>query len=184
MCHISYPVSLMCSVPWGSWSLGTTSNPHHPSSFQLSLAMTTDSRWGEQRYTLPDLSLPGSQGWPCSFAKGTPTQHNSCYLLNFEESSLGVAVQFSHPVVSNSLRPHGLHHARPPCPSPTPKAYSNSCPLSQWWSPTISAFVSPFASRLQSCQASGSFPMSQVAKVLEFQFLHQSFQWIFRTNFL
>ena len=54
-----------------------------------------------------------------------------------------------------------LHHARPPCPSPTPGAYSNSCPLSWWCHPTISSFVVPFSSCLQSFPASGSFPMSQ-----------------------
>ena len=51
------------------------------------------------------------------------------------------SVQFSHSVVSSSLRPHGLQHARPPCPSPTPGIYPNSCPLSRWWHPTISIFV-------------------------------------------
>ena len=70
-------------------------------------------------------------------------------------------VQFSHSVVSNSLRPHGLQHARTPCPSPTPGAYSNSCPLSWWYHPTISSSVVPLSSRLQSFPASGSFPMNQ-----------------------
>ena len=69
-------------------------------------------------------------------------------------------VQFSLSVVSNSLQPHGLQHARPPCPSPTPGVYSNSCPLSQWCHPTISSSVIPF-SHLQSFPASGSFQMSQ-----------------------
>ena len=49
------------------------------------------------------------------------------------------SVQFSHSVMSDSSRPHGLQNARPPCPSPTPRAYSNSCPLSQWYHPTISS---------------------------------------------
>ena len=71
------------------------------------------------------------------------------------------SVQFSCSVMSDSLRPHGLQHARPPCPSPTPRVYSNSCPLSQWCHPTISSSVIPFSSHLQSCPASGSFPMSQ-----------------------
>ena len=60
------------------------------------------------------------------------------------------SVQFSHSVVSDSLWPHGLQHARPPCPSPTPGAYSNSCPLSQWCHPAISSSVIPFSSHLQS----------------------------------
>ena len=63
--------------------------------------------------------------------------------------------------MSDSLWPHGLQHARPPCPSPTPRVYSNSCPLSQWCHPTISSFVIPFSSCLQSLPASGSFQMSQ-----------------------
>ena len=71
------------------------------------------------------------------------------------------SVQFSHSVVSNSLWPHGLQHARLPCPSPTPGACSNSCPLNRWCHPTISSSVNPFSSHLQSCPASESFPMSQ-----------------------
>ena len=64
-------------------------------------------------------------------------------------------------VVSDSLRPHGPQHARPPCPSPTPEVYSNSCPLSQCCHPTISSYVIPFSSCLQSFPASGALPMSQ-----------------------
>ena len=60
------------------------------------------------------------------------------------------------------LRPHGLQHARPPCPLPTSRVYSNSCPLSRWCHPTISSSVLPFSSHLQSFPASGSFPMSQL----------------------
>ena len=71
------------------------------------------------------------------------------------------SVHFSHSVMSDSLRPHGLQHARPPCPSPTPRVYSNSCPLSRWCHPTISSSVVPFSSCLQSFPASGSFQMSQ-----------------------
>ena len=71
------------------------------------------------------------------------------------------SVQFNRSVVSNSLRPHGLHHARLPCPSPTPRACSNSCPSSQWCHPTISSSVVPFSSHLQSFPASGSLQISQ-----------------------
>ena len=63
--------------------------------------------------------------------------------------------------MSDSLRPHGLQHARIPCPSPTPGAYSNSCTSSWWCHPAISFFVVPFSSHLQYCPASGSFPVSQ-----------------------
>ena len=67
---------------------------------------------------------------------------------------------FSRSVTSNSLRPHGLQHARLPCPSPSPRVCPNSCPLSQWCHPTISSSVVPFSSCLQSFPASRSFPMS------------------------
>ena len=70
------------------------------------------------------------------------------------------SVQFSCSVVSDSLQPHGLHHNRPPCPSPTPGACSNTCPSSWWCHPTISSSVIPFSSCLRSFPASGSFPMS------------------------
>ena len=69
--------------------------------------------------------------------------------------------QFSHLVVSDSLRPHGLQHASPPCPSPTPGVFSNSCPLSRWCYPTISSSVVPFSSCLQYFPASGSLQMSK-----------------------
>ena len=72
-----------------------------------------------------------------------------------------LSVQFSHSVVSDSLWSHGLQHTRLPCPSPTPRAYSNSCPSSSWCYPALSSSVVPFSSRLQSFLASGSFPMSQ-----------------------
>ena len=64
--------------------------------------------------------------------------------------------------MSDSLQPHALKHTRPPCPSPTPEACSNSCPSSQWCCPTISSSVVPFSSCLQSFPVSGSFPMSQL----------------------
>ena len=93
---------------------------------------------------------------------------------------------FSRSVVSDSLRPHGLQHARPPCPSPSPGACSNSCPSRRWCHPTISSSVVPFSSCLQSFPASRSIPISQFfasgGQGLELQ--HQSMQWIFRTDVL
>ena len=71
------------------------------------------------------------------------------------------SVQFSHSVVSDSLQPRGLQHARPPCPSPTPRVYSNLCPLSRWCHPTILFSVIPFSSHLQSFPTLGYFLMSQ-----------------------
>ena len=97
---------------------------------------------------------------------------------------------FSHSVMYDSLRPHGLQHARLPCPSPFPGACSNSCQLSRWCHPTISSSVVPFASCLPSFPASGSFLMSQLfalgGKILEsqLQLQRQYFQCIFRIDFL
>ena len=71
------------------------------------------------------------------------------------------SVQFSHSVISDSLQPRELHHTSLPCPLPTPRAYSNSCPSSQWCHPTISSSVTLFSSCLQSFSASESSPVSQ-----------------------
>ena len=73
-----------------------------------------------------------------------------------------VHFQFSRSVVPNSSWPHEWQHARPPCPSPAPGVYSNSCPSSQWCHPAISSSVVPVFSCLQSLPASESFPMSQL----------------------
>ena len=81
-----------------------------------------------------------------------------CYRLEMTSPS----VQFSLSVVSDSLRPHELQHARPPCPSPTPRVHPNSRPSSQWCHPAISSSVVPFSSCPKSLPASESFPMSQL----------------------
>ena len=83
-------------------------------------------------------------------------------IVNQPDLEIGSSVQFSCSVVSDSLRPHELQHTRPPCPSPTPRVYPYSCPLSGWCHPTISSSVIPFSSRPQSFPASGSFQMSQL----------------------
>ena len=77
-------------------------------------------------------------------------------------SKLVLSVQFSHSVVSDSLQPHESQHARPPCPSPTPRVYPISCASSQWCHPAISSSVISFSSCPQSLPASGSFPVSQI----------------------
>ena len=99
------------------------------------------------------------------------------------------SVQFSCSVMPYSLRPHGLQHTSLPCPSPTPRTCSNSCPLNRWCHPTISSSVICFSSCLQSFPASGSFQMNQFfasggQSIGASQFQHQSFQWIFKTDFL
>ena len=94
-------------------------------------------------------------------------QQRFVILLIFPEWKVGTSLSwdpgcklFSRSVVSNSLQPHGLQHARPPCPSPTPRVCSNSCPSSWRCHPTISSSVVPFSYCPQSFPASGSFPMS------------------------
>ena len=99
------------------------------------------------------------------------------------------SVQFSSVAQSClTLWPCGLQHARPPCPSPTPRAYSNSCPLSWWCHPTASFSVTPFSSAFSLSQHQGLLQWvsssHQVAKVLELQLQHQSFKRIFRTDLL
>ena len=88
-------------------------------------------------------------------ARGLKTWKKEC---KWEKHCKG---HFSRSVMSNSLHPRGLQHARPPCPSLSPRVHSNSCPLSQWCHPTISSSVIPFSPHLQSFLASGSFQMSQ-----------------------
>ena len=96
----------------------------------------------------PDVTLPQRD-------KKQKDKHLWICLVQF------CSVQFSHSVVSDSLRPHELQHVRPPCPSPTPGVYSNPCLLSWWCHPTISSSVVPFSCP-QSLPASGLFPMSQL----------------------
>ena len=128
-----------------------------------------------QHFLIPRVKVMGlTQSW----AYISHSTHKACERFSLD--------QFNHSVVSNSLWPHGLHHARRPCPSPTPGAHSNSCLSSRWYHPTISSSIIPFSSCLHSFPASGSFQWvsssHQVTKVLELQ--HQSFQWIFRVDFL
>ena len=96
----------------------------------------------------------GSPPEPCELS-----YHAFCILIDV--LAIQDSVQLSRSVVSNSLWPHGLQHARPPCPSPTPGVHPNSCPLIWWCHPTILSSVVPVSSCPQSFSASGSFPMSQ-----------------------
>jgi len=101
-------------------------------------------------------------------SKGTKILRKSFWLCflppnpSFWRQQMFSSVQFSCSVVSDSLWPHELQHARPPCPSPTPRVHPNSCPSSRWCHPAISSSVVPFSSCPQSLPASGSFPMSQL----------------------
>ena len=104
----------------------------------------------------------GSRSSPCT---GSASPHGFPLGGTFHYSFCVVwitsSIQFIRSIMSNSLWPHGLQHARLTCPSPTPRAYSNARPLSRWCHPTSSSSVVPFSSCLQSFPASGSFPMNQ-----------------------
>jgi len=114
--------------------------------------------WGRDPWTVQRALILESNPKQLKFV--TPEDTDPNHLRQFQ-----LSVQFSRSVVSGSLRACGLQHARPPCPSPTPGVYSNSCPLSQWCHPTISSAVIPFCSCLQSFLASGSFQMSQFLRI-------------------
>ena len=114
-----------------------------------------NQRWAH--YSWPAKSSP-----PPGFVNRVQEEQKPYSQFTYYLWLLLSSVQFSGSVVSYSWWPHGLQHARLPRPSPTPRVYSNSCPLSWWCHPTISSSVFPFSSRLQSLPASGSFPMSQL----------------------
>ena len=99
---------------------------------------------------------------PSDFLYKIKQKASVIFSFHFVSFSLFSSVQFSRSLMSDSLWPHGLQHARPPCPSLTPGVYPNSCPPSQWCHPAISSSVFPFSSCPQSLSASGSFPMSQL----------------------
>ena len=98
--------------------------------------------------------------FPMNLGLVTAPVNRICLLLGRKAMTNLSSVQFSHSVVSDSLRHHESQHARPPCPSPTPGFYSNSCPSSWWCHPASSSSVVPFSSCPQSLPASGSFPMN------------------------
>ena len=110
----------------------------------------------------------------CCFITGGNKNHLKLFLTNvsghvsWAPHPLNLSVQFSQSVVSDSLWSHRLQHARLPCPLPTSRAYSNSCPSSRWCHPTISYSVVPFSFCLQSFQTSGSFQMSQLFASVQF----------------
>ena len=120
---------------------------------------------------LPDPRIKPSSPASLTLAAGFFTNSITCEaprnywdIFNswFSLPTVFSSVQFSLSVMSNSLWLHGLKHARLPCPSPTPRVYSNSCSLSWWYDPANSSSVVPFSFHLQSFPASGSFQMSQL----------------------
>ena len=147
------------------WTLGQEESPEeetatHSSILAWKIPWTTESA---------RLHCTGLQRVGHNWATNTFTC-NQCQKVVSKKCGLGTnskvdtdsSVQFSRSVLSDSLRPHELQHARPPCPSPTPGIYSNSCPLSQWCHPAISSSVVSFSSCPESLPASESFPMSQL----------------------
>ena len=175
----------------GEQGRGLFTSPHPPS-----LIYKRNWHPDPMRWLFWDISLPFS--WSVGFANkvifhaSTP-QFPFIGLVGSKQSELEFGnsqsvSQFSRSVMSDSLWPHGLQHARPTCPSRTPGVYSNSCPSSQWGHPTSSSSVVPFSSTFNLSQHQGLFQWvtssHQVAKVLEFQLQLQFFQWIFRTDFL
>ena len=125
-------------------------------------------------WRIPQRSLVGYSPWGCKELDMT------------DQLSLHYSVQFSHSVVPDSLRPHGLQHARLSCPSPAPRACSNWCLLSQWCHPPSHPLSSPSHPAFSLAQHQGLFQwvssLHQLAKILEPQY--QSLKWIFRTYFL
>ena len=172
--------SLACCSPWGCRAGPNWVTELMDWNFKL---CTNVERYQKAIKTLQQLLIHDQSCWSiyltCSNHADTRYYH-PCNPQGISSVQPLSCVQF--------LWAHGLQHVRPPCPSPTPGVYSNSCPLSWWCHPSISSSVDPFSSCLQSFPASGSFQWvcssHQVAKVLEFQLQPESFQWIFRTDFL
>ena len=152
-------------------------------------------RWLDSITDSVDMNLsktPGDGEWQDLATEQQPAisgnkPRNQSQTTVFPIHSRAVSVQFSRSVVSNSLRPHGLQHASLPCPSPSPRVCSYSCPSSWWCHPAISSSVVP-SPTFSLSQHQGLFQWvsssHQVAKVLELQLQHQSFQWIFSVVFL
>ena len=134
-------------------------------SVQFSLSVVSDSL---RPHGLQHTKLPCSSLTPEAYSNSCPSSwwchtiiSSSVIPFSSHLQSFPASVQFSLSVMSDSLQPHELQHARPPYPSPTPRVHPNPCPLSQWCHPTISSSVVPFSSCPQSFPASGSFQMSQ-----------------------
>ena len=153
------------------------------SSVQFSLSVVSDSL---QPCGLQCVRLPCPSPTPRACLNSYALIYDIWHI--YEIYIYTISVQFSHSVVSNSLQPLGLQHASLPCPSPTPGASSNSCPSSRWHHSTISSSLVLFSSHLQSFPASGSSPMSQFFasgdQSIGASASHQSFQWIFRMDWL
>ena len=162
--HIIEPHIFSCHVKVKVKSCRTLCDPTEVYQASPSVGFSRQEYWSGLPFPAPgDLPntgiIPGSPAWQADSSPTKPPVRpyeikKDIYLLS--------SVQFSCSVLSDSLQPHELQHARPPCPSPTPRVRSNSRPLSQWCHPAISSSVVPFYSCPQSLPASRSFPMSQL----------------------
>ena len=148
-------VIFYCMAKWISYFI------HIPPLFKISFPI-----WGMAK-PIQYCKVKKNNNNKISFPFRSPQsiKHSSlCYTVDVPNLILmfllHIPVRFSCSVMSNSFWPHGLRHTRLPCPSPTPRACSNSCPSSQWCHPTISSSIVPFSSCLQSFSASRSFPVS------------------------
>ena len=149
-------MSHLCSRIYSRFLFSIGSGLNSSAKFSRTLITWLHSIYSSLFSPTPQWELSLSLG-PASVSLPFHCQMMLCYGL---PKSFLISVQFSRSVVSGSLRPRGLQHARLPGPTPAPRACSNSCPSSSWWHPTILSSV-PFSSCLHSFLASGSFPMSQ-----------------------
>ena len=166
----SFHGHLRCFHFFGFERCGYTHSCTHFMGHTLDIYLGVDfwGHWATLCLTFFEERPNCSPKWPYHFTihhqcRSVPVSSYPCQCLLlsiFLIVAIFNSAQFRCSVVSSSLRPHGLQPSRPPCPSPTPRACSNSCPLSQWCHPTSHPVVS-FSSCLQSFPASGSFPMSQ-----------------------
>ena len=167
--------SLVGYGPWGCKELDRTERLH----FHFLLSCIEEGNGNPLQYSCLENPRDGGAWWAAVYGvaqirtrlkrlssssssicnKAVKSQHStSAEMVTLGPSS----VQFSHSVLSDSLRPHESQHTRPPCPSPTPRVHPNSCPSSWGCHPAISSSVVPFSSCPQSLPASGSLPMSQL----------------------
>ena len=154
--HHQLPELTQTRVHW----VGDAIQPSHPSVIPFSSCLQSFPASGP--FLVSQFFTSGGQSIGASaLISVLPMNIQDWFLLGLTGLNSFGSVQLSRSVVSDALWPHGLQHARPTCPSPTPGVYSNSCPLSWWCHPTISSLCHPLSSRLQFFPTSGSFPMSQ-----------------------
>ena len=148
-------------LPGAKWAPGSDLNPPWKGKYTGNQRKKIRAKITSWLQTWDISSITGFNTWYHIFCQYLPVGIICCFFFLRRYSPKGLFVnQFSCSVMSDSLQPHGLQHTRLPCPSPTPGAYSNSCPLSWWCHTTISFSVISFSSCLQSFPASGSFPVS------------------------